>query len=190
MLPRVTRVLGSLRRPRVAWCAAFAIGLAVASTARLANAEGSPQGRYAGTFHYAGGEHERHQLEHAIEQVARDSSWIKRPFVRQRLKQRAGVAPWVTFSFPPGSIKTVIPGHAPVLSPESGAQVTYQFDGENVRASQRFQGERLLQVFRAPEGTRTNEYVPTGQSEGLVLHVTLESPELPEPLHYTLTYRR
>ena len=164
--------------------------MVVLSRARAATAEEDLRQRSAGTFYFAGGEQERVLLERAIENLVKDSSWIARPFIRRRLRARAGIAPWVTFAFPPGLIKTVIPAHPPVLSPDSGAEVDYAFEGENVRASQRFQGEHLLQSFRAREGTRINEYVLVGQNATLVLHVTLESPRLPRPLHYTLTYRR
>jgi len=129
-------------------------------------------------------------LEHAIEGSVRDLSWVTRGIVRRRLRTRAGIAPWVTFSFPPGWIRTVVPGHPPAVSPDSGAAVDYPFEGETLRMTQRFEGVRLVQVFRSREGSRVNEYVPAAQDATLVLRVTVESPRLARPLRYTLTYRR
>jgi hypothetical protein len=157
---------------------------------RPAMAEENARQRYAGTFHFAGGEPERVALEHAIDGSVRDLSWVTRGIVRRRLRERAGIAPWVTFSFPPGWIRTVIPGRPPAMSPDSGAAVDYPFEGETLRMTQRFEGARLLQVFQAREGFRVNDYVPDDQDRALVLHVTIESPRLGRPLHYTLTYRR
>jgi hypothetical protein len=158
--------------------------------ARPAVAEPEARHRYAGTFHYAGGEHERAMLERAIEDSVRDLSWLTRGLVRRKVRERAGIAPWVTFSFPTGWIRTVIPARPPALSPDSGAEVDYPFDGETLRMRQRFEGVRLVQLFRARDGTRVNEYVPADQDATLVLHVTIESPRLAKPLRYTLTYRR
>ncbi len=162
--------------------------LAQLSLGRPATAEDGVRQRYDGTFHFAGGERERVALEHAIDDSVRDLSWVTRGIVRRRLAVRAGIAPWVSFAFPPGWIRTVVPGHPPAVSPDSGAAVDYPFEGETLRMTQRFEGVRLVQVFRSREGSRTNEYVPADQA--LVLHVTIESPRLGRPLHYTLTYRR
>jgi hypothetical protein len=164
--------------------------LAQSSLGRPAMAEENVRQRYAGTFHFAGGERERAMLEHAIDDSVRDLSWLTRGIVRRRLTVRAGIAPWVTLSFPPGWIRIVVPGHPPALSPDSGAAVDYPFEGETLRMTQRFEGVRLVQVFRAREGSRVNEYVPDDRDATLVLHVTIESPRLARPLRYTLTYRR
>ena len=129
-------------------------------------------------------------LEQAIDDSVRDLSWVTRGIVRRRLRARAGIAPWASFSFPPGWIRTVIPGRMPAMSPDSGAEVDYPFEGETLRMTQRFEGARLVQVFRAREGSRVNEYVPADHGATLVLRVTIESPRLGRPLRYTLTYRR
>ena len=59
------------------------------------------------------------------------------------------------------------------------------------RSRQRFDGQRLVQVFRADEGgTRTNELTLSPDGALLVMKATLSSPKLSIPVVYTLTYRR
>ncbi len=145
---------------------------------------------YAGTFRFTGGAKERAALEHAIDDVTEGVSWIERPFVRRKLEKCTQIAPWVTFSFPPGMISMKVPGLAPAVSPDTGAEVDYWHDGEKLRLRQRFDGGQLVQSFRANDGTRLTLYVPASADSTLVLDVTLKSPHLPKVLHYELSYRR
>lgn len=186
---RNTRIV-TLRLRRVTWWIGICLLLlAPLSAARATAEEEDVRTRYTGTFRFVGGQQERAALDRALEKSLKDVSWILRPFVRSRLRDKTSIVPWFTFTFPPGWIRTVVPDHRPALSPDSGKEVDYVLDGETIRMTQRFHGEHLVQGFRAHEGTRVNEYVPADR-DTLVLHVTVQSPRLSKPVRYALTYRK
>ncbi|HEY6643147.1 hypothetical protein [Povalibacter sp.] len=78
----------------------------------------------------------------------------------------------------------------PVVMPADGSEVKWtRDDGEEFNVAARAQGAQLQQTFKAEDGQRLNQFSlsPDGT---LTLNVTIESPRLPAPLKYSLTYRR
>ena len=62
-------------------------------------------------------------------------------------------------------------------------------DGDTARVQHRYHGGALVQLFRTDAGSRRNVFrlQPDGKMR---LDVTVQSPQLPRDMHYSVTYRR
>ena len=147
--------------------------------------------RYAGSYRYAGSAAEQKMRAEAIDRSVETFFFVVRGMARARLTDRTRIMPTCKFEFGGGNIRSTVPGHAVAVSPENGAPAPYRVDDDAIVLSQRFEGQRLVQVFRADEGgTRTNEFTLSPDGTLLVMKATLSSPKLSIPVIYTLTYRR
>jgi hypothetical protein len=147
--------------------------------------------RFAGSYRYAGTEAEQRARAQAIEHSLEALFFAVRGIARAKVVERTRIMPTCRFEFIEGSIRSTVPGHAVAISPETGAPAPYRVGDDAIVLSQRFEGQRLVQVFRADEGgTRTNEFTLSADGALLVMKATLSSPRLPIPVVYTLTYRR
>ncbi len=61
-------------------------------------------------------------------------------------------------------------------------------DGQTFFVSAKLDGQRLVQTFTSADGTRVNEFVPSGDGKGLTLQVTVKSHEVPGVLRYQMVY--
>ncbi len=147
--------------------------------------------RYAGSYRYAGTEAEQKARALAIDRSVEGFFFAVRSMARAKVADRTRIMPTCKFEFSGGNIRSTVPGHAVAISPQNGAPAPYRVDDDAIVLSQRFDGQRLVQVFRADEGgTRTNEFTLSLDGALLVMKATLSSPKLPFPVVYTLTYRR
>ena len=147
--------------------------------------------RYAGSYRYAGSEAEQKARAQAIDRSVEAFFFVVRGMARAKVAERTRIVPTCKFEFSAGNIRSTVPGHAVAVSPENGAPAPYRVDDDAIVLSQRFDGQRLVQVFRADEGgTRTNEFTLSADGAFLIMKATLSSPKLPFPVVYTLTYRR
>jgi hypothetical protein len=147
--------------------------------------------RYAGSYRYAGTEAEQRARALAIDRSVEGFFFAVRGIARAKVADRTRIMPTCKLEFSGGNIRSTVPGHALAVSPESGAPAPYRVDDDAIVLSQRFEGQHLVQVFRADEGgTRTNEFTLSPDGAILVMKATLSSPKLPVPVVYTLTYRR
>ena len=147
--------------------------------------------RFAGFYRYAGTEAEQKARAEAIDRSVEGFFFALRGMVRAKVAERTRIMPTCKFEFSGGIIRSTVPGYAIAVSPESGAPAPYRVDDDAIVLSQRFEGQRLVQVFRADEGgTRTNELTLSPDGALLVMRATLSSPKLSIPVVPTLTYRR
>jgi len=149
------------------------------------------RGRYAGFYRYAGDAREQKARLDAIGQSASSFFFAVRGVARSKLEDRTRIMPTCRFEFSDGNIRSTVPGHAVAVSPESGAIAPYRVEDDAIALSQRFDGVRLVQTFKADEGgTRRNEFTLSPDGAWLTMKATLSSPKLSIPVVYTLTYRR
>ena len=147
--------------------------------------------RYAGSYRYAGSAAEQKARADAIDRSVGTFFFAVRGIARAKVADRTRIMPTCKFDFSGGNIRSTVPGHAVAVSPETGAPAAYRVDDDAVVLSQRFDGQRLVQMFRADEGgTRTNEFMLSPDGALLTMKATLSSPKLSVPVVYTLTYRR
>lgn len=162
---------------------------ATASTTQLATAE--LRNRYAGSFRYAGDAAEQKARLDAIDKSVSNLFFAIRGTARGKVTDRTRIMPTCRFEFSAGNIRSTVPGHAVAVSPETGTPAPYKVDDDAIVLTQRFEGDKLVQVFRADEGgTRRNEFTLSADGNVLTMKATLSSPKLTTAVVYTLTYRR
>jgi hypothetical protein len=161
------------------------------STAAVGAAVPDLRTRFAGLYRYAGTAAEQKARLDAIDRSVGTLFFVVRGMARAKVTDRTRIMPTCKFEFSGGNIRSTVPGLAVAVSPETGAPAPYRVDDDAIVLSQRFDGQRLIQTFRADEGgTRTNEFVLSPDGAVLTMNATLSSPKLSIPVVYTLTYRR
>jgi hypothetical protein len=129
-------------------------------------------------------------IETAIEATVAKMNFIKRPIARSRLKKTNEAHRRVEIGLGQGEISVAFDGHKPVQMPADGSTIHWtREDGETFEVHAAWDGERLVQTFKAEDGTRANAF-SVGPDGRLSMLVTLTSPQLDQPLVYTLTFSR
>lgn len=152
----------------------------------------NPRDRFAGSFVYVGGEREIAAKDAAIEKATDSMFFATRGIARGKLRDRTEVRKTIGFSFSNGNIVATAAGTAPAISPETGASANYKTnDGSIATLSQRITPDgRITQSFSADGGTRTAVFTLSADGTTISAAYTIQSSKIPQPVHYTLTYRR
>jgi hypothetical protein len=128
-------------------------------------------------------------IEQAIETAVAKMNFIKRPIARSRLKKTNEVHRRVDIALG-DQIAIAFDRHPPVQMPADGRTIVWtRDDGEKFDVHAVWEGDRLVQTFKAEDGTRANKF-SLGADGRLNLEVTLTSPQLDTPVVYTLTFAR
>jgi hypothetical protein len=186
----------------LALCIVAALGFASPSTRADATTPGAGsgataptieelRGHFTGLYRYAGDAREQQMRVDAIDRSVASIFFAARGIARSKIEDRTRIMPTCKFEFADGQIRSTVPGHAVAVSPETGAPAPYRVDDDAIVLTQRFEGSRIVQIFRADEGgTRRNEFSLSADEKLLFVKATLSSPKLSTPVVYTLTYRR
>lgn len=171
---------------------ALGVSAAAASPTSVAtDANVELRSRYAGFYRYAGDAREQKARLAAVSKSAESFFFAVRGLARAKIDDRTRIMASCRFEFTEGKIRSTVPGHPVAVSPESGVAAAYRVEDDAIALSQRFDGARLVQVFKADEGgTRRNEFTLSVDGALLTMKATLSSPKLSVPVVYTLTYRR
>jgi len=148
--------------------------------------------RYAGTYQFVGGDAERAAVAAAVDRAVAPMSFLARGIARSSLIARAEIRQAIGIFFADdGTVTVLSPGEPPESSPADGApvRVVNRF-GDKSELSQQFINGVFVQRGRTDDGSGSTifELQPDGQT--LLVHRTMESGRLPQPVKYTLTYRR
>lgn len=142
-----------------------------------------------GRFELAGSqERAEARVNEAIGRAVADMGFITRGVAADRLREKNPVRRTVETEVQ-GEHITITYGDA-TYETRSGDWQTVTATGEQVELLQTASGNSIFQTFRAPDGEKTTVYRFSPDGERLTLDITLTSPRLPEPLRYSLQYRR
>lgn len=142
-----------------------------------------------GRFELAGSqERAEARVNEAIGRAVADMGFITRGVAADRLREKNPVRRTVETEVRGENI-TITYGDA-TYETRSGDWQTVTATGEQVELLQTASGNSIFQTFRAPDGEKTTVYRFSPDGERLTLDITLTSPRLPEPLRYSLQYRR
>jgi hypothetical protein len=129
-------------------------------------------------------------IETANETTVANMNFIKRPIARSRLKKTNEAHRRVEIGIGRDQISVAFDGRKPVQMPADGSTIKWtRADGETFDVNASWDGERLVQTFKAEDGTRANAF-SVGADGQLKMVVTLTSPQLDQPLVYALTFSR
>ena len=127
----------------------------------------------------------------AINTTVARMSFITRPIARGRLTRTNPVYNRVVLNYTNDQVSTTFDQRHAIESPANGQPVKWtREDGEKFDLSTEWQQGRLVQTFRAEDGSRTNVYTVSADGGTLTMNVTIRSPKLPQPLTYKLVYNK
>jgi hypothetical protein len=130
-------------------------------------------------------------INRAIETAVARMSFVTRPIARGRLRRTNNLYNRVVINYTPAQVSTIFDQRHAVESPANGQPVAWtREDGEKFQLSTSWENGRLVQTFRADDGSRTNTYSISPDGRTLTMHVTLRSPRLSAPLEYNLVFTR
>jgi hypothetical protein len=130
-------------------------------------------------------------VNRAIETAVSKMSFVTRPIARGRLRRTNQPYQRVTINFTQSEITVTTDQRRPITSPANGQPVKWtREDGEVFDLSTEWQTGRLVQSFRAEDGSRTNTFSISADGRVLTMNVTIRSPRLASPLTYKLVYNR
>ncbi len=187
-----------MSRPRDAMKMPILLALVVICVGMAARASAQDQGlakaqkQFAGTYvSKRGVKAERKSINKRIEKLVGDMVFFKRPFARSALKDSTTPCPKLIVLFSADKMAINCKGRVHAESPRNGHSVRWvNHDGDEFRLSQKLEKNRMVQVFRGDDGTRTNIYTLKNGGKELHIQVTITSDSLPRPLKYTRVLRR
>lgn len=126
----------------------------------------------------------------AIDRATAPMNFVTRPIARGRLKKLNPAYQRVVLQEAGGEVRIQFDQRTPMAMPADGRPVAWtREDGEAFQVKVQPSAADLVQHYQGQDGARTNRFQlrPDGT---LALSVTVTSGKLPQPLAYTLTYRR
>ena len=146
----------------------------------------------SGTYTYTLVPDSSDDVKAAVNRTVQHMSFLTRPTARRRLTRLNPIPEHVQLGITADSLWVTFDGLNPMVTPRDGSEVSWRCalnnDSYRIRAVQA--GDTLEQVFTATDGERTNALVFDPESGRLAVHVTVTSHRLPQPLEYTLVFRR
>ena len=127
----------------------------------------------------------------AINTAVARMSFITRPIARGRLTRTNPVYQRLVLNYTEQQVSTVFDQRHAIESPANGQPIKWtREDGEKFDLSTEWQQGRLVQTFRAEDGSRTNTYSVSADGRTLTMHVVIRSPKLPAPVQYNLVFNK
>lgn len=167
---------------RRAFCVVLAAGLVAFG------AWGNEAAGLSGLYKYA--PEQSGDISQAIEQAVEKMNFIKRPIARGRLSRTNFPYQQVRIEIGTSEAVVTYDTQAPIRMPLNGQSIKWKrADGETFDVSVKLEGGKLMQTYQAEDGMRVNSFTKDA-SGSLHLQVEVSSPQLPEPLKYTLMYRQ
>jgi len=178
-------------RPLVA-TAAILGAAAILASARV-DAQTAPPGLPpVGTYAYTIRPDSSDDVKAAINRTVDPMSFITRPIARGRLNKANPIPQRVTVRVGTDTVAFRFDDGNACVTPFDGDSVPYlsSVTKESYMAHVVAAGDSVVQAINASDGIRRNAYVFQDGATRLRLVVTISSPKLPGPLHYTLLFAR
>ena len=141
-------------------------------------------------FVFAGGMSERQQVERAVDTALSPMFFAVRPVARRKLSAGIHVSTTLAFRQRGKLLVSEAEGSKPSVSDAGGTPIYFLFDGSRVTLQQHADPARITQIFTTRSGRRENIYALSPENGQLTLSVIISAPQLPQPVHYSLTYVR
>lgn len=161
------------------------LGLALLAPAGLRAQPAPLQGTYA--FVAA----ESDDVGRAIQRATAEMNFVTRPIARGRLRRTNVPYGTITLAQTTSQVTVTSDERAPIVTPADGTPIRWtREDGEVFDVHTRWLDGSLEQTFAAEDGQRINLFSLSPDGRTLTMRVTVTSPRLPEPMVYSLRYRR
>lgn len=128
-------------------------------------------------------------IAQAIDKAVERMNFIKRPIARGRLARTNFAYKEIRIELGATEAEITYDTQAPIRMPLSGEAIKWKrADGEVFDVSAKLEGGTLKQTYQAEDGMRVNSFTKDANGT-LLLNVEVSSPQLPQPVKYTLEYR-
>lgn len=128
-------------------------------------------------------------IAQAIDKAVAKMNFIKRPIARGRLSRTNFAYKEIRIDLGATEAEITYDTQAPIRMPLGGEPIKWKrADGEVFDVSAKLDGGALVQTYQAEDGLRVNSFTKDANGT-LHLNVEVSSPQLPEPVKYTLLYR-
>lgn len=130
------------------------------------------------------------QVRTEVETRVAELGFIKRPFARRALVRATAPCAGIEIWDQAGALAITCDDHKVALAPPDGSPVSFTGDdGETMELIHAIDDQgAVVQTFVSRHGTRTNRF--SSQADGgLLVEVTIQSPQLDAPLRYQLHYQ-
>jgi hypothetical protein len=131
----------------------------------------------------------RQSVDQAIRQAVSRMAFLQRSFGASRLRQTNPIRRTMRTEVRGGNV-TIAYGDARYTTPDGEWRNVRDLQGNPVRVRQSVEGDTIEQTFSSPDGEKRTVYQFTENGDRVTLEVTVTSDRLPEPLRYTIPYRR
>lgn len=126
-----------------------------------------------------------------IEALVDKMNFIKRPFARNRLSKTNTAYQRIRITQPSAALEITFDDRKPIHLPANGTPIQWtREDGDRFEVAVERRDSNLVQTYRAADGTRVNTFRWDEDGKTLHLDVEVTSSQLPQPLKYSLVYRR
>jgi hypothetical protein len=131
----------------------------------------------------------RSDIDAAIEHTVSQMSWIKRPFVRGRLKASTPVCRRLRiFETDDHQLGIQCDTLREEIAPPDGTRTAWKTpDGDAFTLTHRIHGDAIVQDFVGPKGSKETVYALHGNE--LRIQVRIHSKHLPEDVTYALSFK-
>ena len=118
-------------------------------------------------------------------------NFVLRPFARRKLTEATKLCDELTFDFQGPNLSVACDERPVQTAPVNQGQGLYTNEEGNryVLVHKAGQGQ-ILQVFADENGQRTNRYTISPDGQSLIMEVTIDSKQLPEPLVFTREFKK
>ncbi|MBL8269959.1 hypothetical protein [Steroidobacter sp.] len=124
----------------------------------------------------------------AIDKAVEGMNFIKRPIARGRLSKTNTPYQHIRIEIGASEVEIAYDTNKPIRVPLDGQSIKWtRDDGEVFDVSATFDGSKLLQTYKATDGTRVNSF-SKDSTGSLRLEVEVSSPQLSQPVKYALVY--
>ncbi len=130
-------------------------------------------------------------IDKAIEAAIAKMNFITRPIARGRLKDTNPVYRHILITTTGGDVEIKYDERKPIRVAANGSPIKWtREDGEVFDVAVTRQDGQLSQRYESKDGNRLNVFHIEDSTRRLHLDVTITSDRLPQPLKYTLVYRK
>jgi hypothetical protein len=150
----------------------------------------SEEKRYAGSYVYSGSDVERAAIRTAVDHAT--EGMIGKNIARGELMKRSEIRPSYTLRFDGrGNVTVETPGYPSESSSLDGSEVQLKNKyGDVLQNRQHFVDGALLQESRTPDGGGSTRFRLQPDDKTLIVTRVSQSPKLPRPVEFNLTYAR
>ncbi len=131
------------------------------------------------------------KIEKGIEKSIDDMNFITRPIARGKLEDANIAFKKITFKFSGDKVSIQHDGRAIITAPADGTAIKWKRnDGEVFKVTQKVSETKITQTFKGDDGKKTMVYKFNKDFSQMWVSVRIDSSQLPEPVRYTMKYKR